>query len=168
MAIDASAGVASAKVNANGTVFQFKANGPASLPTRLTPGQAVYANFRNGQVSLDGRRVCCQIVPEAAVPSPVVVASIAGEMVSVSPGSDNVAECCVVTGVDLRSGIMSGRDLKTGYTFKFIVRTLSGRDSANVVREATIGHKIWADLHGKGVKMEYSRVCCMIIEESDH
>jgi hypothetical protein len=76
--------------------------------------------------------------------------------------------CCVVTAVDLTHGIMSGRDQTTGYTFKFVVATLSGQDSAKVVRNTTVGQKVWADLVGKGVEVTYGKICCAIIAESDH
>ena len=77
VAVDAGAGLVTAKVNANGNVFQFKPNrfspadalrsNPATLAS-LKPGQAVYANFTNHQVSLDGRTVCCTMTsgPQAA------------------------------------------------------------------------------------------------------
>jgi hypothetical protein len=54
IAVDAEAGIVSVKVNATGNVFQFKPGNSATLAS-LKSGQAVYANFANHQVSLDGR-----------------------------------------------------------------------------------------------------------------
>lgn len=74
VAVDAETGLVTAKVNANGNVFQFKFNGVLSAggyraaPVSLKPGQAVYANFTNHQVSLDGRTVCCTMTSEPQVP----------------------------------------------------------------------------------------------------
>ncbi len=73
-AIEAGTGLVSAKVTANGNVFQFKVATPAVLAS-LKLGQGVYANFTTRQVSLDGRAACCAITsgPQApiAVPGPV-------------------------------------------------------------------------------------------------
>jgi N-acetylneuraminic acid mutarotase len=78
VAIDANTGIITAKVNATGNVFQFKPNGyspidglrsnPGALAS-LKPGQVVYANFTNHQVSLDGQRVCCTMTngPQVAL-----------------------------------------------------------------------------------------------------
>ncbi|HEY0365466.1 MAG TPA: hypothetical protein VGC73_03270, partial [Pyrinomonadaceae bacterium] len=70
VSIDAATGIATAKVNANGNIFQFKASRPGSAAT-LAPGQPVYANFANHQVSLDGRTACCVMTnaPQAAIAS---------------------------------------------------------------------------------------------------
>src|ERR1700674_4734818 len=61
-AINASTGVVTAKVNANGNIFQFQVTN-AALLNSLKVGQGVYANFTTNQVSLDGSTVCCSIVP---------------------------------------------------------------------------------------------------------
>ena len=54
LAVDVRTGVVTAKVNATGNVFEFKASNPATVTT-LKPGQPVFANFANHQISLDGR-----------------------------------------------------------------------------------------------------------------
>ena len=71
--IDAATGIVTAKVTANGNVFQFKVADARALGL-LRVGQGVYANFAGKQVSLDGRRACCAITsgpgaPVAAPPS---------------------------------------------------------------------------------------------------
>jgi hypothetical protein len=96
------------------------------------------------------------------------VAADAEPETSGSPLNEHPA-CCVVTGVDITKGIMSGRDLKTGYTFKYVVlNPRVAQDSMKVVWATTPGQKIWADLKGKGVSAIYGIMCCRIIEESDH
>jgi hypothetical protein len=57
-------GVVTAKVKATGNVFEFKASSPATLAT-LKPGQPVYANFANHQISLDGKTACCTMTSAA-------------------------------------------------------------------------------------------------------
>ena len=81
------------------------------------------------------------------------------------------AACCVVTAIDLLTGIVSGRETATGYTFKFTVipGIMSAQDSATLIRKITINQQVWASLQGKGVKVVYSNpLCCRIIEEADH
>jgi hypothetical protein len=81
------------------------------------------------------------------------------------------AACCVVTSIDLLTGIVSGRETATGYTFKFTVipGIMSAQDSANLIRKISINQQVWASLQGKGVKVVYSSpICCRIIEEADH
>jgi hypothetical protein len=52
--INLRAGLASAKVNATGKTFQFKPSNSALLSS-MKVGEAVYANFKTRQVSLDGK-----------------------------------------------------------------------------------------------------------------
>ncbi len=167
VAVDAATGVATAKITADGRVFQFKPKNPAI--TTLQLGQPVYANFAKSQVSVDGRTVCCVMTsgPQFVAP-PIGAATLAGEPAVISAAANNNTACCVVTGIDYRSGIISGRDEKTGYTFKFIVKFLSWQDSTSAFSNAAIGQKIWADFRHRDVKMEYQKICCSIIEESDH
>lgn len=67
-ALDAQTGIASARDNASGNVFEFRARVPAML-ARVRVGQAIHANFATKRVSIDGRTVCCAInkAPAAAV-----------------------------------------------------------------------------------------------------
>jgi hypothetical protein len=69
--IDAASGIVTARVTANGQVFQFKVADARALGS-LRVGQGVYANFAGKQVSLDGRRACCAITsgPGAPVAAP--------------------------------------------------------------------------------------------------
>lgn len=65
--IDANTGMVSAKVTANGSVFQFKVATPRVAAT-LKVGQGVYANFTTRQVSLDGRSACCAMTSGPQAP----------------------------------------------------------------------------------------------------
>jgi len=67
-AISPSTGIVSAKVNASGAVFQFKVT-DAKLLASLHVGQGVYANFTAMQVSLDGKKVCCEITSPPQTPA---------------------------------------------------------------------------------------------------
>jgi hypothetical protein len=168
--IDAEAGIVTVKVNATGNIFQFKSNNPATLAS-LKAGQAVYANFTNHQVSLDGRTICCVIAsgPQPATAVGAMPIEMEPTTANTAPPSGDPPACCVVTGVDITKGIMSGRDLKTGYTFKYVVRGARvAMDSMKVVWGTTPGQKIWASLRGKGVMATYGTMCCAIVEESDH
>ena len=66
--IEAATGVVSGKVTANGNVFQFKVTNARTLAT-LRVGQGVFANFTNGQVSLDGRTACCTVTSGPTAPT---------------------------------------------------------------------------------------------------
>jgi len=59
-ALNSRDGVATAKVNASGATFQFEFKATRLAPLRV--GQAVYANFKAKQVSLDGKSACCKII----------------------------------------------------------------------------------------------------------
>ena len=69
-AINESTGIVSAKVNESGAVFQFKVT-DAKLLAGLHVGQDVYANFTTRQVSLDGKKMCCEITSPPQAPAPV-------------------------------------------------------------------------------------------------
>jgi hypothetical protein len=72
----------------------------------------------------------------------------------------------VITGIDIPANRASGRELSTGYTFTF--KVLIPDSAAAVLSRVTIGQKIWADLKRKGVEVDYGKLCCGILEESDH
>jgi pimeloyl-ACP methyl ester carboxylesterase len=61
-AIDSQIGTAKGKVNAAELSFEFRVN-DSKLAATLKVGQHVYANFKTKQVSLDGKTVCCEIIP---------------------------------------------------------------------------------------------------------
>jgi hypothetical protein len=105
VAVDARAGIVTAKINANGNVFQFKPANAAALST-LRAGQAVYANLTNHQVSLDGRTVCCTMTsaPTAvtAVPAaPIVRQPVASAPIATTPATSSAAPNQLGTGAKL-------------------------------------------------------------------
>lgn len=57
--------------------FQFRVTDPG-LRRGLRVGSRVFANFANGQVSLDGRRACCRILRMARLPEPAPAAAAPG------------------------------------------------------------------------------------------
>lgn len=75
--IDATTGIVTAKVNANGNLFEFKVTNARTLAS-LRVGQGVYANFAGKQASLDGRSACCAITsgptPAATTPARIPAA----------------------------------------------------------------------------------------------
>ena len=89
--VNARTGVVRAKVIATGNVFEFKASNPATLAT-LKPGQPVFANFTNHQISLDGKTACCTMT---SAPRPKDLAiditwpSAGNYSVTVSPVGDD-------------------------------------------------------------------------------
>ncbi len=72
-AVEARTGTVTAKVNATGQSFTFRA-GDARALLSMKVGSSVYANFTTRQVSLDGGSACCPITsgPPAAAVAPVV------------------------------------------------------------------------------------------------
>lgn len=66
-AINPALGRVMAKLNATGQMFAFKVDDAAVLKS-LRVGQAAWANFKTGQVSVDGRTVCGTIVSNASRP----------------------------------------------------------------------------------------------------
>lgn len=59
--IDARPRLVAAKVNSTSQAFEFSV--PDSVPIQnLHAGQPVWANFKSGKVSLDGRTACCEIL----------------------------------------------------------------------------------------------------------
>ncbi len=85
-AIDAATGVITARVTANGNVFQFKVTDAGALAS-LKVGQGVFANIGGRQVSLDGRRACCAITsgPSAPAAAPAPRAPVAPPPAAVPP-----------------------------------------------------------------------------------
>lgn len=82
-------GIATARVNATGQVFQFRVT-DSNLLRSLKTSQGVYANFKTLQVSVNGANPCCQIVSEAGS-APQAAASIlpGGNM----PGGNRITVC---------------------------------------------------------------------------
>src|SRR5881392_450115 len=60
-AVDVKAGIVTAKITANGSVFQFKISDAKTSLSALRVGQAVYANFATHQVWVNPEAPCCTI-----------------------------------------------------------------------------------------------------------
>ena len=76
-AIDARAGIATAREAATGRTFQFKVANPAQLKG-LKVGQKIHANFGTRKVSLDGLQPCCNMVNLSAQGSSPMGATASG------------------------------------------------------------------------------------------
>jgi hypothetical protein len=59
VSVNARTGMATARDKATGRTFQFKIQGAAA--SKLKAGDAIYANFAAGKVSVDGAAPCCTI-----------------------------------------------------------------------------------------------------------
>lgn len=68
-AIDAKSGVVTAREAASGRTFTFNVS-DAGVLRGLRAGQPVHAHFASKQVSLDGRKPCCQMASSASAAKP--------------------------------------------------------------------------------------------------
>jgi chitobiase/beta-hexosaminidase-like protein len=118
-AIDARTGVVSAKVNASGAPFQFMVTN-AKLLAVLRLGQGVYANFTTGQVSLDGKVMCCKIIspPQAAQPGGKVLTNPRNLTVPLrtGPGSTPPASAAQTPTFTPAAGQYTGGQIGSGVT----------------------------------------------------
>jgi hypothetical protein len=122
IAVDAKTGLVTVRVNATGNVFQFKPNGYSPVDglrtnpalAGLKPGQKVYANFTNHQVSLDGRRAYGIMT---SAPKPLQPPDGAGY--SPVDGARPSEPCCAIVAVDGKTGIVTVKVNATGNFFQF-------------------------------------------------
>ncbi len=138
VAVDAETGIVTVKVNATGNVFQFKPNGFSPVDSyraalaSLKPGQAVYANFTNHQVSLDGRTACCTMTSGPHPFSPVDSYRVnatprqppdgihSNTPPDSSPDSYRpLKPCCTIAAVNAEAGIVTVKVNATGNVFQF-------------------------------------------------
>lgn len=101
-AIDAKAGIVTAKDNTTGKVFKFRVQ-DAALLRSLKVGQNVYADHKTGKVSMDGVQPCCAIVQP--------VAKGAAKPKYQEP-------CCGVAAIDVKTGVVQVRQRVTGRVIK--------------------------------------------------
>jgi hypothetical protein len=73
--------------------------------------------------------------------------------------ADSNPACCSVVRIDSAKSIVTVRELATGFTFAFTVR------SRRLLRTVRIGRPVWADFTKKTVKLNASDTspCCDII-----
>lgn len=67
--------------------------------------------------------------------------------------------CCAIVRIDSSQSIVTARELGTGFTFSFEVRT------RRLLRTLKIGSPVWADFTGRTVRLKATDVrgCCEIV-----
>ena len=158
--IDPATGAVAARVNGTGQSFQFTVKDSALLHA-LKIGQAVFANFKTRQVSVDGKDVCCQIVSLATLkPGPIAPATV-GTPVNQNPAGQArpSGACCQVTAINQQTGIVTGKVNATGQTFEF-------KASPPVLPSLRIGEALYANLTKRQVSLDGKTMCCVIVAVS--
>jgi hypothetical protein len=153
-AVNASTGVVMAKVISTSQVFEFTVTNRTQV-TQLQVGQPVYANFSNGQISLDGEHNDGQvgrILPTAAIKTPPIPAvssdpNNASAQQSV-PAAANPVTCCGIVGIDASTGVVTARVTSTGQQFQF---TLSNSAQTRTLRA---GQGIYANFSTRQVSLD--------------
>jgi lysozyme len=178
-AIDTSSGVVTAKVNANGNIFQFKVT-DAALLNSLKIGQGVYANFKSNQVSLDGTTACCAIITPPAPPPPAPPAGGVPPPAATKPATSPSAApsaaplavgaigsklapgtpCCAITAIDTTTGVVTAKVNATGKIFQFKVT------DAALLNSLKIGQGVYANFSTMQVSLDGNTPCCSIISSS--
>jgi hypothetical protein len=139
-------GIASARVTASGQVFEFSVSNPA-YRSRIKTGVAIYANFANKQVSLDGRTACCAITVAPHTPTAAPARPIAVTPATADP-------CCNVIAIDERRSVADARVNATQEIFSFGVPDAATRVSLKV------GQAVYANFAQKQVSLDGRTVCC--------
>lgn len=175
-AVNLPTGVATAKVNASGLVFEFAVTNPTQLKL-LRIGQGVFANFKTRQVSLDGRTPCCEIVTPGSgktpstpiaggtLTSPTKPTSSAG---AASSSKDRGQEqgkgeqtgpspCCRITAISLSNRLVSAKEEATGREFQFQVT------DAKLLRSLSLGQSVYANFATRLVSLGGRSACCPIV-----
>lgn len=171
--------VATARVTASGQEFDFRVTNPADR-SRVKVGLAVYANFANKQVSLDGRTACCAITvaphasagppagPPARSTTPTSAPSspTAQTTASAAPAQPTTPEpgvspppaqpCCSITAIDTRTGAVTAAVKANGDAFGFSVP-----DAATRAR-LRVGQAVYANFARKQVSLDGRTVCCAV------
>jgi hypothetical protein len=93
----------------------------------------------------------------------LIVAVLAGPTTlaaqRVDPKPKDLEPCCAVTAISVADGMVTAREIATGYTFKFKV------DDKKLLTTIKVGEKVWADLAAKKVRLKKADAepCCGII-----
>lgn len=155
--------IASAKVNASGQNFEFELrpppppappcdplpngsgclSGTSSSPVSVKVGQSVWANLTTGQVSLDGKTPCCQIIAEGTSLS-------AGGKPSTVGGNRPVAKapaCCQITALNQQAKTASAKVNSNGQTFQIAIANRA------LLQSLHVGQAIWANFHNRQVSL---------------
>ena len=168
VAVDAATGIATAKITADGRVFQFKAKNPAI--TTLQLGQSVYANFAKNQVSVDGRTVCCVMTsgPQSATaaadattpapqPTPAPAASVAPPSSPERAPAVRPGACCGIVGVDANTGIVTAKVNASGNVFGF------KPSNPAVLASLQPGQAVYVNFTSHQVSLDGRTLCCLML-----
>jgi hypothetical protein len=138
------AGVITIKNNKTGTTFQLRLTKaePASV---LQVGQSVSFTAGNNTLLVHGRA--------GTAPQKFAVTQV-----KLNEKASSASPCCSVVAVDAAKGIVTARELATGYTFRF--KAIKGALPA-----FKVGDAIAADFAAKTVRLKTADVapCCTII-----
>jgi hypothetical protein len=176
-AIDARAGLVSAKVNETSQSFQFKPNSPTLLSS-MRVGEGVYANFSTRQVSLDGKTICCTIVgmdpapqPQAPVAKPPSSPQPSQSPKPPSPSKPNALPpsipapptsgtnpaCCVVTSANAPARLVTAKENSNGQGFEF------SAPNSLPIENLHPGQPVWANFKARKVSLDGHTACCDIV-----
>jgi Cu/Ag efflux protein CusF len=149
--IDAATGVVTAKAKSTGQSFQFKV-ADAALLSSLKTGQAVYANFKTQQVSVDGLEPCCQIVSTAT--GGVGAGTFEQNLgAAVNPGTP----CCSITSINAATGVVTAKAKSTGQSLQFKVA------DAALLSSLKTGQAVYANFKTQQVSVDGGAPCCQIV-----
>lgn len=74
------------------------------------------------------------------------------------PAARPAPACCAIVRIDSARSIITGREMATGYTFRFAVRTRA------LVRSLRPGMPLWADFIERTVRLRHDlKPCCSIM-----
>src|SRR5215469_2449535 len=144
--IELTTGIVTAKENSSRQTFQFKVS-DAALLRSLKIGQGVFANLKTGQISLDGKNVCCTIL-SVGTPQSNAPAQATPSIPHASPPPGPNAPCCGITSVDPGKNIASAKENSTGHAFQFKANNPGAMGSLKV------GESIYANFRNMQVSVD--------------
>jgi hypothetical protein len=176
-AINQQTGIATAKVDASGQVFEFKVTSSALLHS-LKDGEPVYANFTSRQVSLDGKTICGTIVaigpatsPQgpmakpSAPPQPGTAPkppsspqpSATPQSAPASPTSASNSACCSIISTNVSTRLVEAKQGTSGPGFEFSV------PKSIPIQNLHVGESVWANFNARKVSLDGKTACCDIV-----
>lgn len=150
--VDMANDVVTARVTSTGQSFQFTVKDPALLHG-LKVGQSVFANFQTGQVSVNGKDVCCQINSLTSDQRQPVRSATEVPMIQNStnlPGSTQA--CCQITVINQQTGVATGVVDATNQVFQFKVNNRA------LLQSLRIGQPIFANFKNRQVSLDGRQV----------
>ena len=163
--IDKSTVTVAAKVSSTGQTFQFKPNNLALLAS-MTSGEALYANFKTGQVSLNGKDIVGAIVSIGPAPTSASIQS--PSPATKPPGASNLGAqgqavsttniaCCAISNINAAGRLVAAKDNSTNQAFEFSV------PSSFPIQNLQVGEPVWANFAGHRVSLDGKTACCDIV-----